>query len=96
MEFHPSFVNQYVCVYNDGNAAGIKNDKPFKAEKANDIKFWVSLKKAKKFCRQFPELGLYRITSIVTTQIIEMEDEDEEVSPSRSSTSPKLGVDSVN
>lgn len=73
MEFIPSFVNQYVCVYNDGTAAGVnKSGKPFRPEKPDDIKFWRNKEKVTKFAEKHPELGIYVIKSIVA-RVVELE-----------------------
>lgn len=73
MEFIPSFVNHYVCVYNDGIAAGVdKHGKPFRPEKPDDIKFWRNKDKAIKFCEKHPELGVYVIKSLIA-RVVELE-----------------------
>lgn len=72
MQFHPSFINQYICVYNDGYAAGInKKGKPFKAVKPNHVKFWGNKAKVVKFASKYPELGIYVITSLISKQLVE-------------------------
>lgn len=72
MQFHPSLVNYYICVFNDGHAVGLnKKGKPYKAVKVKNIKFWSSKHKVIKFASKHPQLGIYVITSIVSKQLVE-------------------------
>lgn len=70
LEFHPSLVNRFICVYNDGQAAGVnKAGRPFKATKVDQIKFWNKQDKVIAFAEMYPELGVLSITSLVMREI---------------------------
>lgn len=73
-EFKPTFVNNYLCVFNDGYAVAInKAGRPVKAQTVDQIKFWKNLDKVEAFVALYPHLGVIRITHVISSQIIEME-----------------------
>jgi len=72
--FKPTFVNQYLCVFNDGHAVAInKAGRPIKAQSVDKIKFWKNKDKALEFAELYPHLGVIRITHVISSQVIEME-----------------------